>query len=116
MVVQVVTSVAADTVKICAIYLVGGFSGRRDVGTRHHTRPLDIFRTKYQGPFTKICAQAEAGNSAAISALHQVIISELQRAKWLKFDGKEYTFNMTSFDNNAMAYLMREVMAQVNAQ
>ncbi|MNC63711.1 hypothetical protein D3C75_1138570 [compost metagenome] len=63
-----------------------------------------------------MCADAEAGVSNAIRALHQVITTELQHARWLKFDGKEYTFNINSFDNDAMSYLMTEVMAQVNPQ
>jgi hypothetical protein len=112
----VVTSVTTDTAKICGIYLVGGFSGRREVGTRRHTLPLDLFRTKYHGPIVKMCASAESGDSNAISALAKVITTELRRAKWLQFDGKVYTFKINSFDTDALAYLMMEVMAQVNAQ
>lgn len=112
----VVTSVSAGTAKICGVYLVGGFSGRREVGTRRYTKPLDIFHTKYQGPLVNMCASAEAGDSNAISALSKVITTELRRAKWFRFDGKVYTFKINSFDTDALAYLMMEVMAQVNAQ
>lgn len=111
---QVVTSVSADTAKICGVYLVGGFSGRREDRTRRYTLPLDIFRTRYKSPFVKMCANAEAGDSNAISALGKVITTELRRAKRLQFDGKVYTFKINSFDLDAMAYLMMEVMAQVN--
>jgi hypothetical protein len=109
-----ITAVTARTADICATYLVGGFSGRREVGTRRYTQPLDIFRTKYQGPLVKMCASAEAGDSNAISALSKVITTELRRARWFRFDGKVYTFKINSFDDDAMAYLMVEVMAQVN--
>lgn len=111
-----ITAVTARTADICAAYLVGGFSGRREVGTRRYTHPLDIFRTKYQGPLVKMCASAEAGDSNAIRALSKVITTELRRAEWFRFDGKEYTFKINSFDLDAMDYLMTEVMAQVNAQ
>ena len=111
-----ITAVTARTADICATYLVGGFSGRREVGTRRYTHPLDIFRTKYQGPLVKMCASAEAGDSNAIRALSKVITPELRRAEWFRFDGKEYTFKINSFDLDAMDYLMTEVMAQVNAQ
>ena len=111
-----ITAVTARTADICATYLVGGFSGRREVGTRRYTQPLDIFRTKYLGPLVKMCASAEAGDSNAIRALSKVITTELRRAEWFRFDGKEYTFKINSFDLDAMDYLMTEVMAQVNAQ
>lgn len=111
-----ITAVTARTADICATYLVGGFSGRREVGTRRYTQPLDIFRTKYLGPLVKMCASAEAGDSKAISALHNVIKIELQRAKWFRFDNKEYTLNINSFDIDALSFLTNEVMAQVNTQ
>jgi hypothetical protein len=69
----VVAFVTPDTAEICAIYLVGRFSGHANNGTRHHTPPLDIFRADYQAPFAKMCADAEAGDSKAISALSGVI-------------------------------------------
>ena len=109
-----ITAVTALNVDICATYLVGGWSGRREISTRRYTKPIDMFRNQYLSPLVTMCADAEAGDSKAISALHNVIKIELQRAKWFRFDNKEYTLNINSFDIDALSFLMNEVMAQVN--
>lgn len=109
-----ITSVTADTVGICSIYLVGGYCGRRDHWTRHYTPPLHIFRREYKHSFAKVCAAAEKFEPTALRTLRKLVESELRRAKWLRFDGKEYKFEIKSFDPPAVGFLMREVMAQVN--
>lgn len=109
-----ITSVTSATVDICAIYLVGGYCGHRDNNTRSYTPPLHIFRAGYKERFSKLCAAAEKFEPQALRALRRLVESELRRAKWLRFDGKEYTFEIKSFDPTAIGFLMREVMAQVN--
>ncbi|MDD2005078.1 hypothetical protein [Pseudomonas putida] len=109
-----ITSVTAETADICSIYLVGGYSGRRDQGTRSYTPPLHIFRTGYKERLAKVCGAAEKFEPTALRALRRLIESELRRAKWFRFDGKEYNFEIQSFDPPTIGFLMREVMAQVN--
>lgn len=109
-----ITSVTSATVDICAIYLVGGYCGHRDNNTRSYTPPLHIFRAGYKERFAKLCAAAEKFEPQALRALRRLVESELRRAKWLRFDGKDYTFEIKSFDPPTVGFLMREVMAQVN--
>lgn len=108
-----ITSVTPETEYICAIYLVGGYCGYRENGTRSHTPPLHIFRAGYKQRFVKLCADAEKFEPSALRALRKLVESELRRAKWLRFDGKEYEFEIKSFDPPTIGFLMREVMAQV---
>lgn len=97
---------------MCAIRLVGGFDSNRT-----HTPALDVLRFDSKKRFAQVAELAEAGCKYSRRIIEQVVIGNLLHAKDLIFDDKRYEFYLQTFkDQEAMDYVVWEVIAQINEE
>ncbi|WP_157384029.1 hypothetical protein [Pseudomonas asplenii] len=103
-----VTRCDQSTLDVCTIYLVGGFDEEK---TFYPGRPE--FRKALRKDDQQWGYWADNGHTGCLRYFAAVIRYMLTNGN-MQYRGRNYAFCVDEFDNQTLAYLTEEVLAQIN--
>lgn len=106
---NVISEINEYTQELVALRLVGGFDS-----DRNHIPALSCFRFDNRIQYQDLATKSEDFCDESASALALIILDILKDVPDLVYEGVRYSFDIKTFTDKSMRYLLHHVIAQVN--